>query len=109
MGFAANQAREMLLVSRKSDLEMDVQFIEEHKLYLSNMTNQYFGQQASLEPNSPALKLLNARIRQLQQAEKILDMHLKRINTQREAIIKELESVDKVISKSIEGSFGLMK
>lgn len=108
MGFAATQARVFALVSRKYDLELESQFIQMHKLYLSNMTSQYFTLEVSLEPNSPAAKLLDARIKQLQQAEKVLDVHLRRISSQREAISKELESSEKIVDQDIKGSFGLM-
>lgn len=108
MGFAANQARLMALISRKSDLELEAQFITQHKLYLGNMTSGFFNMQAKLDPNSEAAKVLDARIKQLQQADKILDMHLRRIDSQREAISKEVESTDKLIKDNIKNSFGLM-
>jgi hypothetical protein len=108
MGFSANQARMLSLISRKSDLELEAQFIEQHKLYLANMTNGFFDMQAKLDPDSQAAKILDARIKQLQQADKVLDLHLRRLSTQREAVQKEIESTDKVISKNIETSFGLM-
>ncbi len=108
MGFAANQARISSLVMRKSDLELESQMIEQHKLYLANMTNGFFDQQARLEPDSQPAKILDARIKQLQQADKLLDLQLRRLSTQREAVQKEIESTDKIISKNIETSFGLM-
>ncbi|HEY9745671.1 MAG TPA: hypothetical protein V6C99_05590 [Oculatellaceae cyanobacterium] len=108
MGFAANQARLLSLISRRSDLELEAQFISQHRMYLANMTSGFFNIQAQLEPNSQAAKILEARIKQLQQADKILEMHLNRINTQRDAIIKEIESTQQVIKKNIDSSFGLL-
>ncbi len=108
MGFAANQARLMALISRKSDLELEAQFITQHKLYLGNMTSGFFNMQAKLDPNSEAAKVLDARIKQLQQADKILDMHLRRIDSQREAVSKEVESTEKLIKDNIKSSFGIM-
>lgn len=109
MGFSANQARLLALICRKSDLELEAQFIENHKLYLANMTNGFFNLQAKLDPNSQAAKILEARIKQLQQADKVLDVHLRRITNQREAIQKSMEATEKIISKNIESSFGLMR
>ena len=108
MGFAANQARLMSLISRKSDLELEAQFISQHRMYLANMVSGFFNLQAKLEPESQAAKILEGRIKQLQQADKILEMHLNRITSQREAVNKELDSTREVIKKNIDGSFGLM-
>lgn len=108
MGLAANQARLMSLISRKSDLELEAQFISQHRMYLSNMVSGFFNLQAKLEPESRAAKILEARIQQLQQADKLLEMHINRINTQQEAVDQELQSVRKLVSKNIQGSFGLM-
>ncbi|WMU93415.1 hypothetical protein EMOOHJMP_00223 [Microcystis phage MaAM05] len=108
MGFAANQARLMGLISRQSDLELEAQFIEQQKMFYANMTSGFFNLSAKLDPNSPAAKILEGRIKQLQQADKILDMHLKRISSQREAVVKEKDSLDKLISENIKSSFGAM-
>jgi hypothetical protein len=37
-----------------------------------------------------------------------LEMHMNRINSQRDAVIKEIDSTDKVIKKNIDSSFGLL-
>jgi len=108
MGFAANQARLMGLISRKADLELDAQFIEQQKMFYANMSSGLFNLSAKLDPNSQAAKVLEGRIKQLEQADKLLDMHLKRITSQRDAISKSMESLEKVISKNIEGTFGAM-
>lgn len=108
MGFAANQARLMGLIARKSDLELEAQFVSQHRMYLGNMVAGLFNLQSKLEPNSPAGKVLEARIQALQQADKVLEMQLNRITSQREAVSSELESVRKVISTNIRDSFGLL-
>ncbi len=108
MGFAANQARLLSLISRKSDLELESQFISQHRIYLANMVSGFFNMQAKLEPESEAARILEARIKQLQQADKILEMHLNRITSQRDAIMKEIDSTQNVVKKNIESSFGLM-
>ena len=79
MGFAANQARLMALISRQRDLELESHFISQHRMYLANAMSTFFNMQAKLEPGSEAAKILDARIKQLQQADKILEMHLNRI------------------------------
>lgn len=108
MGFAANQARLMALIARKSDLELEAQFIGQHRLYLANMTSGFFNMQAKLDPMSEAAKVLDARVKQLQQADKILEMHLRRIDSQRDAVGKELDSTNRIIQKNIDMSFGIL-
>ncbi len=108
MGFAANQARLLSLISRRSDLELEAQFISQHRIYLANMTSGFFNMQAKLEPDSNAAKVLEARIKQLQQADKILEMHLQRVNSQRDAVLKEIESTQGIVKKNIDSSFGIM-
>jgi superoxide dismutase len=108
MGFAANQARLLSLISRRSDLELEAQFISQHRMYLANMTSGFFSAQAKLEPDSQASKILEARIQQLQQADKILEMHLNRINSQRDAVVKEIDSTQGIVKKNIDSSFGTL-
>jgi hypothetical protein len=108
MGFAANQARLMSLIARRSDLELESQFISQHRLYLGNLVSGLFDLQAKLDPESQAAKIFEARIKALQQADKILEMQLNRLNSQRDAVSKELDSVQKMVSTNIKNSFGLM-
>jgi hypothetical protein len=108
MGLAANQARLMGLISRKSDLELEAQFISQHRMYLANMVSGFFNLQSKLEPESEAAKVLEARIKQLQQADKLLELHLNRINAQQQAVGQETESVRNLVSKNIQSSFGLL-
>lgn len=108
MGLAANQARLMGLIARKSDLELEAQFISQHRMYLANMVSGFFNLQSKLEPESEAAKVLEARIKQLQQADKLLELHLNRINAQQQAVTQEVDSVRNLVSKNIQGSFGLL-
>jgi hypothetical protein len=108
MGFAANQARLLGLISRQRDLELESHFISQHRLYLANAMSTFFNMQAKLEPGSEAAKILDARIKQLQQADKVLELHANRIQSQSKAIETEIQSVRQVLNKSIESSFGLM-
>lgn len=108
MGFAANQARLMMLISRQRDLELEAQFISNHRMFLGNMVTELFSLSSKLDPNTEASRVLNARIRSLQQADKVLELHLNRINSQIKAVEKESESAQKLVDKNIEKSFGLL-
>ncbi len=108
MGFAASQARLMYLIARKSDLELETQFISQHRMYLANQVSGLFTQQAQLDPESKSSKILEAKIKHLQMADKQLEMHLNRLKSQRDAVVQEHQAARKVISQNIKDSFGLM-
>lgn len=105
MGFAASQARYLILTARKSDLELQGQFINQARLSLANVTGALFTISANLEPESPQAIAIQARIAAIQTLDKALEMNLRRVDTQRQAVQTEIEAVQKVIQKNIEGSF----
>jgi len=108
MGLGASQARLLMLTARKSNLELNLQFINQARMQLSNMVSGLFNQQSNLEPDSSQSQRLNAQISSIQERDKQLEMESKRIDTQHQAVQTELDSVSKVISKNIESSFKLM-
>ena len=108
MGLAASQARLLMLTARKSDLELQLQFINQARIQLANMVTGLIGSQQNLEPDSPESAQLNQRVEAIQQQDKILEINARRIDTQHQAVQTEIEAVSKVISKNIESSFKLM-
>ena len=108
MGFAASQARLMYLIARRSDLELETQFISQNRLYLANQVSSLFSQQARLDPESQASRILEAKIKHLQMADKQLEMQLNRVKSQHDAVEQEIQSARKVIGSNIKDSFGLM-
>jgi uncharacterized membrane protein len=105
MGFAASQARFMALTARKSDLELQGQFINQARMQLANVTGSLFTIGSNLEPDSAEAQLLQARIAAIQAIDKSLELQLRRVDTQHEAVQTEIEAVRKVISKNIESTF----
>jgi len=105
VGFAASQARILILTARKSDLELQGQFINQARMALANTTGALFTISANLEPEAPAAIAIQARIAAIQTLDKALEMNLRRIDTQRQAVLTEIDAVQKVIQKNIEGSF----
>jgi chaperonin cofactor prefoldin len=51
------------------------------------------------------VQLLQARIAAIQSIDKALDLQLRRLDSQREAIQTELDSVKKVVTKNIQSTF----
>jgi DNA repair ATPase RecN len=105
MGMVASQARLTMLTARKSDLELQGQFINQARMQLSNMSSTMMNSSSNLEPDSPQAQQLQSRIAAMQQVDKSLEMQLRRVDTQHQAVQTEIESVQKVISKNIEMSF----
>ena len=62
MGFAASQARFMSLTARKSDLELQGQFINQSRMQLANITGNLFTISSNLEPESPEAQQLQAAL-----------------------------------------------
>jgi uncharacterized protein YlxW (UPF0749 family) len=108
MGLAASQSRLLMLTARKSDLELQSQFVSQARMQLANMSSALFNQQANLDPGSNDDKRLQAQIQSLQEKDKRMEMESKRLDTQHQAVQTEVESVQKVIQKNIETSFKMM-
>ncbi|MEB3245091.1 MAG: hypothetical protein VKJ06_03795 [Vampirovibrionales bacterium] len=96
------------LVARKSDIEFEAQSMEQHRMYLSGMMQGLLNTQSKLEPGTEAAKFIEARVAQLQQADKMLEMHLNRIQSQRDSITKMVDECRKIISENIQKSMGLL-
>ena len=105
MGLVASQARYLVLTGRKSDLELAGQFINQARMQLANMTGVLFQLMTPLEPDTPQARQLQARIAALQQVDKSLELQLRRVDTQHEAVQTEIEAVQKVSQKNIASTF----
>jgi hypothetical protein len=105
MGLAASQARYLVLTARKSDLELTGQQINQSRLELANVTNDLFNSTTTLEPDSSAAIKLQLRINALQSLDQGLELQLRRVDTQQQAVSTELDAVKKVIDKNIELTF----
>jgi len=105
MGFAASHARYMMLTARRSDLELQGQFINQARLQLANITGALFTIASNLEPESPETQQIQARVAAIQAIDKALELQLRRVDTQRDAVQTEIDAVRKVIGKNIESTF----
>ncbi|MBY0451139.1 MAG: hypothetical protein K2X01_11000 [Cyanobacteria bacterium] len=105
MGLGASQARFLVLTARKSDLELTGQQINQSRLQIANMTNQLFTVVANLDPESRQALSVQARIQALQSLDKSLELQLRRVDTQQQALQTEIDAVKKVIDKNIALSF----
>jgi hypothetical protein len=108
MGLAASQLRLLAAISRKRDLELEVQFIEQHRLFMANTINNFVNLQSKVEPGSKAAAIMEARIKQLQSADKLLELQLNRIQTQLQILGKIEEEARGLVSQNIQATFGIM-
>ncbi len=105
MSFAANQARLMMLISEQYDIELQTQFLMQHKLYLSKAVNGFMNMKVEYEPGSKADKILEARIHQLNEAEKIIEVRINSLNNRSKAVSQERDGLTQVIAQNAQRSF----
>lgn len=98
---APENARLLALVARQADLDLESQFLGEQRLRLGNLV-------AALDHGPEEMpEALAGRIRAIQAADKMMELNLNRVLSQRAAIEAEIQSVKRVISKNIQDSFRL--
>ncbi len=120
-----------MLVARKSDLELQLQFINQARTTIANLVGNFAlgmannigqitsptmgsnpqqqAQQDAINQQAQAQDQQNQlRMVALQQVDKVLEMNAQRINTQHQAVSTEIGAVQKVIQKNIQMSFKLM-
>lgn len=102
MGLAASQTRFNMLTSRKTDLELTGQQLNQSRMQLANTTNELFSLASTLDPDSDEAVQLQLRINAIQSLDKALELQLRRVDTQQETVSTELDAVKKVIDKSID-------
>ncbi|MEW5821174.1 MAG: hypothetical protein AB1782_13355 [Cyanobacteriota bacterium] len=109
MGLAASQARFLLLTSRKSDLEFEGQSINQKRMGYANMVSSLqnlFATNPNLNnPESPFAQMYQNEISRIQNLDKKLELDLRRVDTQQQAVQTEIQAVQKVIDKNIDMSF----
>jgi DNA repair ATPase RecN len=105
VGLAASQARFLALTARKSNLELDGQQINQSRMQLANVANQLFTIFSNLEPDSAEAIQIQLRINALQSLDKALELQLRRVDSQQQAVQTEIEAVQKVIDKNIDMTF----
>jgi hypothetical protein len=108
MGFAASSGRLMMLLSRKSDIEFQVQLIQQARMRIQNVMDRLMLSFNTLDPNDPMVRQSEVLLQRIQLQDKRMEMVAQRLTTQHEAISTEVQAVKKVISKNIQGSFNAL-
>ena len=105
MGLAASQSRFLMLTARKSDLELTGQQINQSRLQLANVTNDLFNVASTLDPDTDEAIQIQLRINSLQELDQALELQLRRVDTQQQAVQTEIAAVQKIIDKNIDLTF----
>ena len=115
MGLSASQARFLQLTSRKSDIEYNGQQVNQQRTILAASTTQIATQMAqllqTLDPattdvlSNVTYQALTSQENQIHSQDQVLEMQLKDIDTQHNAVQTEIDSVKKVIDKNIDSTF----
>jgi len=95
----------MMLIAMQYDIELQEQFMYQHRLYLHKAVGSYLNMHSDYEPNSKAERGLQAKIAQLNEAEKIIEMKLKQLQNRKDAVSKERTMLERVIKSNIAQSF----
>ncbi|MFM7469708.1 MAG: hypothetical protein ACKO37_09440 [Vampirovibrionales bacterium] len=102
MGLAASHARLLMLVARKSDLELQLQIIAQSRQQLSNVLLVLQSIAANLEPDSPQMQEWVAKVTAIQALDKSLELQSTRMQLQQKLVSDEVETVKKVQDKAAE-------
>ena len=105
MGFAASQARQLMMTGYISDLEFQGQMINQARLQLANSIGQLYTTSTDLSPESAQTRQITAAIAAIQQLDKQLELQLRRVDNQRRAATSELDAVKKYLDEGIQRSF----
>jgi len=106
MSFAALQANLMMVIAMEYDVELQSQFLMQHKLYLQKAVNGFMDIKTEHEPGSQADKILQARVHQLNEAEKILEVRLNNLQSRTKALGKIREELTQSLNNNINKGFG---
>ncbi len=87
----------MILTARKSDLELQMQFVTQARMSLANVA-------AALRAQ-PQTAAVTAQLATIEASDRQLELQMQRIQTQLQAVQTEIDAVRKVIGKNIESTF----
>lgn len=95
----------MMLVARETDLNLQMQMINQARMQLANSINTLLQGAANQSPDSSDARAMQARIQALQEADRRMEMQLRRIETQHNAVQSEIEAIQRLIEENIGNSF----
>ena len=105
MGYVALFQRELFLTMRVNILQSKISAISQQRLDLTETITQFTTQISDIADNdSPTVKKLKARMAELENLDKQLEMRMKKFQTQLEAANTELTTASQAKSQLIQTS-----
>lgn len=106
MGLAASQGRFLALTARKSDIEFQGQLVNQERMTLAHQSEALFQAIVNLtDPNSTEYQAAELQLENYHDQDRVLEINLKNLDSQQQAVQTEIEAVQKVIDKNIEQTF----
>ncbi len=106
MGFLTVFAREMYLTCNVNQLQMKIKNITEQRMDLTETITQFTTQISDIADNdSPTVKKLKARMAELENLDKQLEMRMKKFQTQLDAANTELKATTESRQQLVQSSF----
>jgi len=122
MGLDANQGRLLVLTARRDDLELAMSTLTMRQQLLATkraeavaqksaaMTAYYQSQDQSVAFEHTAAYIeYETEMSQLEMADNQLDMQIKSMETEHQAVVAELEETRKLVDNNVKNTFGIFK
>lgn len=105
MGYVTASLRVLYLMQMRSDLEYKMMLITQASRDLSRSTSDILKITTDLDPDSPIVKNLNARMQKLQAIEKQLELKMEHYSTRLKAIEEEINATKGMIDSGMKRIF----
>lgn len=105
MGLAATFSRYQGLSAKKTELEFTMEQIAQTRQALANEQLNMINLTTTLEPESDEARDLQNKILRSHQQDKFLDLQMLRTSSQHNMVQTEIESLKKILEKSVENVF----
>jgi hypothetical protein len=92
---SASQAKLQTLTAQKSNLELELQFVQQARIQIANMISSLFNASSKLDPNSAQAKQLTAAISSIQARDQQLELQSRRLDTELQVVQTEINAVSK--------------
>ena len=108
MGFLLAFSRKMYLTQYSHSIERRLNAKTAEKLRYTDTIAEYTSQINDIgDPDSPAVKKLEARKAEIEKYERKIDIEIQKLQTQLQAANTEIQSLDQAVQKGVQDSFAL--
>ena len=98
------QARLLALVARKSDVKLELQIVDQHRIYMASVVASLFTAAQAADPNSKMGQILDYRMKQINAADAQLERMSRRLGEMLVAIQGDIDDIQRRIADNIHAS-----